>query len=502
MRKMNDHARTDRYQVSFPQFVWLWNRSQGQKTPVIHLEIAEWLDQRWQSGDRRLLLLCFRSAGKSTLIGMFCVWLLFNHPNLRILVLSAEYDLAKKMVRNVKSIVERHPLTNGLVPVKMRQWASDQFTVRRPLTLRDPSLLARGINSNITGSRADIVIADDVEVPNTCRTLTRREELRERLHETAYVLVPGGLQLYAGTPHSLESIYATQPSDQDEPPFLSGFSRLVIPLLDEMGKSRWPERFPINKINELREQTGPIKFRSQMMLEPIGDDDLRLDPNRLLRYDDDLQLRQGNGQSTLTIAGKRMASVTAWWDPSFGSPRTGDASVVAAVFVDEEGDYWLHDIRYLEHDPAQRDDVDEATQLCRQVADFARAVWLPSMTIETNGLGRFLPSILQREINAAGLSCTVLEHVSHCNKDQRILNAFDPVIAAGALHAHTSVWQTPFVSEMRNWRPGRNGRDDGLDAVSGCILNEPVRIRRLASRPQRSWRNRSVNRALEIDFVP
>jgi hypothetical protein len=204
----------------------------------------------------------------------------------------------------------------------------------------------------------------------------------------------------------------------------------------------------------------------------------------------------------LTIAGKRMASVTAWWDPSFGSPKTGDASVVAAVFVDEDGGYWLHDIRYLEHDPARREEVDEATQLCRQVTDFVQSLWLPSITIETNGLGRFLPSILQREINNAGLSCTVLEHASHSNKDQRILNAFDPVIAAAALHVHTSVWQTPFISEMRDWRPGRHGRDDGLDAVSGCILNEPVRIRRQAARQGRSWRHQSVSRALEVDFIP
>ena len=98
--------------LSFQQFVWLWNRSQGQTTPRLHLDIAAWLGKRWLGGDRRLLLLCFRSAGKSTLIGMFCAWLLFNQPSLRILILSAEYELAKKMVRNVKNIVERHPLNN------------------------------------------------------------------------------------------------------------------------------------------------------------------------------------------------------------------------------------------------------------------------------------------------------------------------------------------------------------------------------------------------------
>jgi hypothetical protein len=179
--------------IGFRQFVWLWNRCQGQTTPRLHLEIAEWLGRRWRDGDRRLVMLVFRSAGKSTLVGIFCAWLLAHDPNLRILVLAAEHDLARKMVRNVKRIIERHPLTRHLMPTRADQWAADQFTVRRPLTQRDASLLARGITANVTGSRADVVICDDVEVPNTCNTPGKREQLRERLAEISYVLVPGGL---------------------------------------------------------------------------------------------------------------------------------------------------------------------------------------------------------------------------------------------------------------------------------------------------------------------
>ena len=492
----------ERAYLSFPQFVWLWNRSQGQDTPQLHLKITAWLGNRWLEGDRRLLLLCFRSAGKSTILGLFCAWLLFNEPNLRILILAAEHDLAKKMVRNVKNIVERHPLTVELIPERSLQWASDQFTVQRSLILRDPSLLARGITSNITGSRADIVICDDVEVPNTCRTLTKREELRERLHEISYVLVPGGLQLYAGTPHSLHSIYSEIPSNRDPQVFLDGFKRLVIPLLDKDGASQWPERFPDSCIQDLRRQTGPAKFRSQMLLSPSEDDDVRLDPKKLTRYEDPIVCRESNGQMMVTIAGRMMVSVTGWWDPAFGSPDRGDACVVAAVFADDDGGYWLHDLRYLVHDPGRRDDVDEATQLCRQVVDFARDLQLPSITIETNGLGRFLPAMLQREMNTQGQGCSVLEHVSHRNKDQRILDAFDPVLAAGALRAHARVWTTPFIDEMRDWRPGRNGRDDGLDAVSACILAEPVRLRSTASVSKRRWQHHFPSQALEVDFAP
>lgn len=489
--------------ISFPQFVWLWNRCQGQATPALHCEIATWLGRGWERGDRRLLLLVFRSAGKSTLLGVFCAWLLLRDPELRILVLSAEQDLARKMVRNVKRIIERHPLTRGLIPTRADQWSADQFTIQRRMTRRDPSLLARGIGGNITGSRADIVICDDVEVPNTCNTPGKRQELRERLREIAYVLVPGGLQLYAGTPHSYHSIYAEEPRPEtgEAEPFLAGFSRLQLPLLDDRGQSQWPERYPIEKIEEVRRQTGPAKFESQMLLQPRSLDEVRLDPDRLLRYEAPLEYRESNGQGILSIAGQRLVSASGWWDPAYGAPGIGDASVVAAVFVDERGLYWLHGIRYLQHDPAKSPEIDEATQLCRQVAAFAQAMYLPALTIETNGLGRFLPALLRRELAALGVGCSVIEHTSRTAKHQRILDAFDPVLAAAALQAHAHVWATPFIEEMRQWRPGRSARDDGLDAVSGCLLAEPVRLPRLKPGRRPNWRPGGALQA-PSDFTP
>ncbi len=488
--------------IRFCQFVWLWNRVQGQTTPALHLEIAEWLGRHWEQGDRRLLLLVFRNAGKSTLVGIFCAWLLLNDPDLRILVLAAEHDLARKMVRNVQRIIERHPLTRALVPRRADQWAADQFTVCRRLTQRDPSLLARGIGGNITGSRADVVICDDVEVPNTCATPHKRAELRQRLREIEYVLVPGGLQLYVGTPHSYYSIYVDRPRAEigEQAPFLAEYRRLCIPLLDAAGQSRWPERLSLDQIEAIRRQSGPAKFESQMMLRPQSVEEMRLDPDRLVRYDAALDYQQRNGEAFLSIAGRRMVSATGWWDPAYGAPGIGDASVVAAVFVDGDGGYWLQGVRYLSHDPALVGEVDEATQLCRQVARFVEQMHLPSITIETNGLGRFLPALLRRELHVSGLACPVVEHVSHRSKDQRILDAFDPLLAAGMLRAHAGIWTTRFIEEMREWRPGRRCRDDGLDAVSGCLLAEPVRLRRYAPGARPDWRPGRSLRVATTDF--
>ncbi|MGE4220291.1 MAG: hypothetical protein AB7G39_12665, partial [Alphaproteobacteria bacterium] len=49
-----------------------------------------------------------------------------------------------------------------------------------------------------------------------------------------------------------------------------------------------------------------------------------------------------------------------------------------------------------------------------------------------------------------------------------------------------------FAMEMREWRPDgaeRAGSDDGLDAVAGCLLAEPVRLHRLPPAARRPWRH-------------
>lgn len=493
--------------VDFPEFVWIWNKRQSQETPRLHRRIARWLAERRKKGDRELLLMAFRSSGKSTLIGLFCAWLLLREPHLRILVLAADFALAKKMVRNVKRVIERHPLTKGLKPKRRDQWAADQFTVNRPGELRDPSMLAKGIAANVTGSRADVVILDDVEVPDTCDTPPKRADLRARLAEMEYVLTPNGTQIYIGTPHSYYTIYAdaARPEAGEARPFLDGFHRLEIPLLDQCGRSAWPERFSAERIESMRKRSGGAKFASQMLLRPVNAASGRLDPDRMRPYDDELVYAEGNRIATLTLGGKKLMSASCWWDPAYGAPGEGDSSVVAAVFTAEDGSYYLHRLRYLMHDPARLSQEDEASQLCRQVADFLREMMLPAVRIETNGLGRFLPGLLRREIRRGSGRAAVIETASRRNKDMRIIDAFDAVLAAGALHAHRSVWDTPFVSEMREWRPGlTRARDDGLDAVSGCLLSEPVRLAQAlteATPASPDWRpGAAVN--IASDFQP
>ena len=490
--------------VDFDVFVALWNNAQGLETPALHVEMAAWLQDQWRTGRRELLLTAFRNSGKSTLVGLFSAWLLRAEPDLRILVLAADLALARKMVRNVKRIIERHPLTRGLKPARADQWASEQFTVNRRAELRDPSMLARGIGANLTGSRADVVICDDVEVPNTCDTAPKRADLRARLAEIEYVLVPGGLQLYVGTPHTYYTIYAREARGDagEDKPFLHGFTRLALPLLGDDGASRWPERFPITRIEALRRRSGPNKFKSQMLLQPVNILDSRLDPDKLCPYADDLHYAERNGKAVLSLGARRLVSASCWWDPAYGAPGGGDGSVIACVFTGVDGTYYLHRVAYLETDPAAAEDP--ATQQCRRVAAFLRDNFLPAVMLETNGLGRFLPGLLRGELAAAAVDAAVVERTSQRAKDLRIVEAFDAVLDAGRLHAHDSVWETPFVREMREWLPGGKVRDDGLDAVSGCLLAEPVRLARVTRTddmpPRPRWRGDGGPFKAKTDF--
>lgn len=319
-----------------PPILTLWNRGQGLSTPDIHYDIAHWLEQCWKNDQRYMLLMAFRSCGKSTIVGLFCAWLFFTAPNLRILVLAADLNLARKMVRNVKKIIERHMLTQHLLPEKKEQWASDSFMIKRDLERRDPSMQAKGITANITGSRADIVICDDVEVPKTCDTTEKRQNLRERLLEIEYILVQGGTRLYVGTPHNYYSIYADTPRREigEDVTFLHDYNRKLCPILDETGASAWPERYSLEEIERMKIHTGPNKFESQMMLKPVALNEGRLNPEDLNIYDDEIDYKEVAGRPQLWLGGRQLTSCSAFWDPAFASAQgRGDSSVLALYIL-------------------------------------------------------------------------------------------------------------------------------------------------------------------------
>ena len=224
----------------------------------------------------------------------------------------------------------------------------------------------------------------------------------------------------------------------------------------------------------MRESAGPHKFGSQMLLQPMNVADGRLDPAALIFYDE--EIHKSDELRGLYLRGKRLVSCSAWWDPAFGKAG-GDSSVLAIVYSDEDGAKYLHRVAYLKN-PAAGDATPEAEFQCAQIAALAREFFVPKIMLETNGIGKFLPNLLRRELAMRHVPCVVQEMVSRKAKTTRILEAFDALLAARALQAHGAIRQTPFVAEMQEWQPGGSSvHDDGLDAAAGALAHEPVRLK-------------------------
>lgn len=484
--------------INFLEFVWLWNQTQNQSTPKHQIKMIKWLEKQYFSENRNSLLMSFRSSGKSTIVGLFCAWLLLINPSLRILVLAADHSLSRKMVRNIKRIIEKHPLTLKLKPKLSDEWASEKFTVKRPLELRDPSVIAKGLNANLTGLRADIIICDDVEVPNTCDTYQKRKDLRESLSELDYILTPNGMHLFIGTPHTYYTIYRTkeQETPKDCDTFLKNYKKLKLPIIIN-GKSIWEEKFPLKKIEEIRRKSANNKFLSQMMLTPSNICNSRLNPDNLQIYEDEIEFLYGNNSYELKIKGEKMLSCSCFWDPSFGSAK-GDGSIIACVFSNNKS-FYLHDLTYIEV-PSSRVDKAAGYQ-CIQAASFIKRNYIQSIKIETNGIGKFLPGLLKQELERQKIPCSVLETSSSKSKNVRILEALETLLAEKLLNVHKKVLSTPFCEEMREWQAELSAnKDDGLDAVSNCILSEPFNFKSGYIPKTLDWRFSRQGFSAQTDF--
>lgn len=199
--------------MAFYDFMDEWNAILGFQTPAHHRKIMDFLVSVWQTPPRRGLLMSFRHSGKSTVVGIFAACVLYLHPETRILILSAESSLASRMVAHIRNILENHPRCADLIPAVRKEWSHGRITVNRPIGIREPSVVCQGIHGNITGMRADLILCDDIEVPNTSNTAQKREMLRERLRELDFILSPSGAMIYIGTPHTLDTIYRTSDDD-------------------------------------------------------------------------------------------------------------------------------------------------------------------------------------------------------------------------------------------------------------------------------------------------
>lgn len=123
------------------------------------------------------------------------------------MIVSASKDRADANAVFIKKIIQTIDFLAELLPGANQRDTQNLFDVGAAVPDISPSVKSVGITGQITGSRADILIADDVEVPNNSGTQQQREKLGEQVKEFDAILKPGGQIIYLGTPQNEMSLY-------------------------------------------------------------------------------------------------------------------------------------------------------------------------------------------------------------------------------------------------------------------------------------------------------
>jgi hypothetical protein len=260
----------------FRNFVCLaWDHLGLPEPTPVQLDIAKFL----QKGPRRRVIQAFRGVGKSWLTSAYVVWRLLHDPTLNVLVVSASKQRADDFSTFTLRLIHEIPFCQHLKPKDNQRNSKIAFDVGPAPPSQAPSVVSKGITSQITGSRGDLIIADDVESLNNSATAVMRDKLLASTAEFEAVLKPGGEIIYLGTPQTEQSIYhglaekgyvtRVWPARFPEDRLKVAFGEKLAPLLrtGKSGDPTDPKRFDAMDLMEREASYGRTGFALQFMLD-------------------------------------------------------------------------------------------------------------------------------------------------------------------------------------------------------------------------------------------
>jgi hypothetical protein len=199
---------TDERWTDFRNFlVDVWDHLNLPTPTWLQLDISRWLSN--PEAPKRFILEAFRGVGKSWLTVAFVIWLLYWHPEYNIMVVSASKQAADEFSTFCLRLIREMDGLQHMQPRDGQRDSKISFDVAEAPAAKAPSVKSLGITSQLTGGRADIIIADDVEIPSNSLTQTMRVKLSEQVKEFDAILKPGAhcRIIFLGTPQCEQSVY-------------------------------------------------------------------------------------------------------------------------------------------------------------------------------------------------------------------------------------------------------------------------------------------------------
>jgi len=277
----------DKRLENFKNFLYLcWKFLNLPEPTPIQYDIADYL----QSKERRLVIEAFRGVGKSWITSAFVCHQLLLNPQRNILVVSASKNRADDFSTFTQRLINEMPILQHLIPRDTQRHSKISFDVAPALASHAPSVKSMGITGQLTGSRADLIIADDVESANNSQTQLMRDRLSETVKEFDAIIKPDvGRIIFLGTPQTEMSLYNTleergfktkiwtalYPTKEQTIGYGSKLSKIISNITDKEGKPTDPQRFDDVDLLERLSSYGRSGFNLQFMLDTTMSDSNR-----------------------------------------------------------------------------------------------------------------------------------------------------------------------------------------------------------------------------------
>ena len=445
----------------------LWQQLDLPSPTRAQYAIADYL----QHGPKRLQIQAFRGVGKSWITGAFVLWTLFNNSEKKIMIISASKERADNMSIFLQKLIIETPWLSHLQPKSDdSRWSRISFDVNCS-PHQAPSVKSVGITGQLTGSRADLMILDDIEVPGNSLTEMMREKLLQLCTEAESILTPkdDSRIMYLGTPQTVFTVYRKL-AERNYRPFiwparyprkLASYEGLIAPQLQEdidQGAGKWqvtdPDRFNEDDLIEREAAMGRSNFMLQFMLDtslsdaekfPLKMADLIVtsvnpksapddivwcsDPRNVIKELPTVGLPGDYFYSPMQLSGtwdsyqETICSV----DPS----GRGTDETAAAYISQRNGFLYLHEMR------AYRDGYSDQTLL--DILKGCGKYGVTKLVIETNFGDGIVSELFKKHLIQTKQGIDVEEVRANVRKEDRIIDALEPILNQHRLVVDRSV---------------------------------------------------------------
>ena len=452
----------------------LWEQLDLPSPTRAQYHIADYL----QHGPKRLQVQAFRGVGKSWITGAFVLWTLFKDPEKKIMIISASKERADNMSIFLQKLIIETPWLNYLRPKSDEaRWSRISFDVNCS-PHQAPSVKSVGITGQLTGSRADLMVLDDIEVPGNSMTELMREKLLQLCTEAESILTPKNDSriLFLGTPQTTFTVYRKL-AERNYRPFVwparyprnaSLYENTLAPALQEdldSGASPWmvtdPDRFAEDDLVEREASMGRSNFMLQFMLDtslsdaekfPLKVSDLIVtsvnpthapdniiwsnDPANLIKDISYVGLPGDYAYGPVQSKGdyepytETICSV----DPS----GRGSDETAASFISQRNGILYLHEVR------AYKDGYSDRTLL--DILRGCKKFNVTKLLIETNFGDGIVGELFKKHLQQTKQAIDIEEVRANVRKEDRIIDALEPILNQHRLVVDRGVFDWDYKS--------------------------------------------------------